>query len=78
MRKREYLTLITKDVHPHYNLSGHMDPCWRFISAGNWNGEKNVPASVRGDPRGKKFCRENRNGELFLDREFFVAILSQR
>jgi hypothetical protein len=54
VRKREYLTLITKDVHPHYNLSEDRDPCRRFISAGTGMEKKNVPASVRGDPREKK------------------------
>jgi hypothetical protein len=36
------------------------------------------PASVRGDPRGKKFHRGDGDGELFPGGEFPVAISSWR
>jgi hypothetical protein len=66
--------LITKNVHPNYNLSGNGDPRRRFIPAGNGDGEETSPASVRGDPRGNFFRHEDGDGEVFLDEKFPIVI----
>jgi hypothetical protein len=41
---------------------------------GNGDGKEMSPASVRGDPHGKFFGREDGDEELFLDRKFPVVI----
>jgi hypothetical protein len=58
--KRQYLTLIAKYVCLNCNLNGDGDPRWRFIPAGNGDGEEMLPASVRGDPHGKVFSSRGR------------------
>lgn len=74
MYKRKYFALITKDVCHNYNLNGDGNLRWRFIPAGNGDGEEMPPASVRRDLCGEIFTSQGWVWELFPDGEFLVAI----
>jgi hypothetical protein len=67
-------TLIIKDVCPNYYLSGDEDPHRRFIPRGTRMGKKCSLQVFVGSPRENFLVAADRDGEVFPDEEFSIAI----
>jgi hypothetical protein len=67
-------TLIIKDVCPNYYLIGDEDPRRGFIPWGTRMGKKCPLQVFVGSPRGNFLVAGDRDGKVFPDEEFFIAI----